>query len=303
VRRARDTHAGDRVFATSVRALAWALAALPVLIAIFLTLRAWPALARFGLPFFLSTEWNPVAERFGAAPVIFGTIVSSLLAIAISAPLSIGAALFLTELADRRMAKILGFLLQMLAAIPSVVYGLWGIFVLAPWLRTHVEPALAATLGFLPWFSGPSYGVGMLAAGLILAIMVTPTIASISVEVFRAIPSSQREAALALGSTRWETIRIAVLASARTGLFGAVMLGLGRALGETMAVTMVIGNRAEISASLFAPGQTMASAIANEFAEATSDLHLASLAAVGLALFGVTFALNAAARLMIWRTR
>jgi phosphate transport system permease protein len=299
VSRIRDTHSGDRVFAASVRAMAWALAVLIGMIGVFLLIQAWPALSKFGVGFFRASLWNPVEEIFGAAPVIYGTIVSSLLAILISAPLSIGAALFLNELAPRPVARVLGFLLQMLAAIPSVVYGLWGIFVLAPWLRTTVEPALSSALGFLPFFQGPAYGVGMLAAGVILAIMITPTIASISVEVFRAIPRSQREAALALGSTRWEMIRISVLASARAGLFGAVMLGLGRALGETMAVTMVIGNRAEISASLFAPSQTMASVIANEFAEATSDMHLSSLAAVGLALFGVTFALNALARLLV----
>jgi phosphate transport system permease protein len=299
VRKVRDTHQGDRVFAASVRAMAWALAILLGLIGVFLLIQAWPALSKFGLGFFRASTWNPVSEIFGAAPVIYGTIVSSLLAILIAAPLSIGAALFLNELAPRGIARVLGFLLQMLSAIPSVVYGLWGIFVLAPWLRTTVEPMLASAFGFLPFFQGPSYGVGMMAAGVILAIMITPTIASISVEVFRAIPRAQREAALALGSTRWEMIRISVLASARTGLFGAVMLGLGRAIGETMAVTMVIGNRAEISASLFAPGQTMASVIANEFAEATSDMHLSSLAAVGLALFGVTFTLNALARLLV----
>ena len=301
--RIRDTHAGDRVFAASVRAMAWALAALLGLIGLFLLKQAWPALSKFGPAFFSTSLWNPVEEVFGAAPVIYGTVVSSLLAILIAAPLSIGAALFLNELAPRPVARVLGFLLQMLSAIPSVVYGLWGIFVLAPWLRVTVEPFLASSLGlgFLPFFRGPAYGVGMLAAGVILAIMITPTIASISVEVFRAIPRSQREAALAIGSTRWEMIRISVLASARAGLFGAVMLGLGRALGETMAVTMVIGNRAEISASLFAPAQTMSSVIANEFAEATGDLHLSSLAAVGLALFGVTFVLNAAARILVWR--
>jgi phosphate transport system permease protein len=301
VKSKRDRHRGDRIFSATVRVTAWAVVVFLALVGLFLFLEARPALGKFGWSFFGTSVWNPVTENFGAAPVIFGTIVSSLLALLIAGPLSIGAALFLNELAPRRVAGVLAFLLQMLAAIPSVVYGLWGIFVLAPWLRTTVQPWLGAKLGFLPFFQGPPYGVGMLAAGIILAIMITPTIASISVEVFRAIPTAQREAALALGSTRWEMIRIAVLASSRAGLFGAVILGFGRALGETMAVTMVIGNRAQISASLFAPSQTMASVIANEFAEAVSDIHLSSLAAVGLALFGVTFALNALARLLVWR--
>ncbi len=195
----------------------------------------------------------------------------------------------------------MGFLVQMLAAIPSVVFGLWGIFVLAPWLRTSAEPLLGSTLGWLPLFQGPPYGVGMLAAGVILAIMITPTISAISVEVFRAVPTAQREAALALAATRWEAMRIAVLGAAKSGVFGAATLGLGRALGETMAVTMVIGNRAEASASLFAPAQTMASVIANEYAEATSELHLSSLAAIGLSLFAVTFVLGVLARLLVWR--
>jgi phosphate transport system permease protein len=199
------------------------------------------------------------------------------------------------------VANAVGFLVQMLAAIPSVVYGLWGVFVLAPWLRVSIEPFLSKHLGFLPFFQGAPYGVGMLAAGIILAIMITPTVSSISREVFSAIPRSQREAALALGATRWEMMRIAVLRSSKAGVIGAIMLGLGRALGETMAVTMVIGNRASISASLFAPSQTMASVLANEYAEATSDIHLSALAAIGFSLFLVTFILNGLARLLVWR--
>jgi phosphate transport system permease protein len=234
-------------------------------------------------------------------PVIFGTIFSSLIAVLIAAPLSIGIALFLTEVASPRVGRVFGFLVEMLAAIPSVVYGLWGIFVLAPWLRTTVEPALKSSLGFLPLFQGPIYGVGMLAAGIILAIMITPTIASLSREVYNAIPQVQREAALGLGATRWEMMRLTVVKGGRAGVMGAVMLGLGRALGETMAVTMVIGNRFEISSSLFAPGTTMASIIANEYAEASSDAHLAALAEIGLVLFLITFFINAIARYVMQR--
>jgi phosphate transport system permease protein len=213
----------------------------------------------------------------------------------------VGVALFLTEIAPRQLAVVLGFLVEMLAAVPSVVYGLWGIFVLAPFIRAPLGPVLREYLGFLPLFKGPAYGVGMLASGVLLAIMITPTIASLCREVFRAVPITQREAALALGGTRWESISLGVLRSTRSGVLGAVVLGLGRALGETMAVTMVIGNRAQISASLFAPAQTMASVIANEYAEATEELHLAALAATGLALFLVSLLINSGARFLLWK--
>jgi len=225
--------------------------------------------------------------------------MSSILAMLMAVPVSVGVALFLNELAPRWLGKVAGFLVEMLAAIPSVVYGLWGIFVLAPIIRTTVQPWLQAHFGFVPFFQGPAYGVGMMTAGIILGIMVTPTISSLAREVFRAIPRSQREAALALGATRWETMVIAVLRSSKPGIFGASLLGLGRAVGETMAVTMVIGNRSEISASLFAPSQTMASVLANEYAEASSSLHLSALIEVGLVLFAVTFVMNGFARLMI----
>jgi phosphate transport system permease protein len=241
-----------------------------------------------------------VAESFGALPFIYGTLVSSALALLIAVPLGIGSAVFLAELAPFWMRGPIAFLVEMLAAIPSVVYGLWGIFVLAPLLRVWVQPALGASLGFLPLFQGPPYGVGMLAAGIILAIMVVPFIATVSREVLLAVPRTQREAALALGATGWETTRLAVLRYARSGLVGAVLLGLGRALGETMAVTMVIGNRAEISASLFAPGYTMASVLANEFTEATSDLYLSALVEIGLILLVLTIVVNALARLLVW---
>jgi phosphate transport system permease protein len=260
-----------------------------------------PVFKDLGLGFFKSSEWNPVSLEFGAASFIYGTVVSSFLALLLAVPVSVGVALFLNELAPRRLAAAIGFLVEMLAAIPSVIYGLWGIFVLAPWLRTDVQPWLGKYFGFMPLFQGAPYGVGMLAAGVILAIMITPTISAICREVFRAIPLGQREAALALGATRWEMMRLSVLKSARSGILGAVILGLGRAMGETMAVTMVIGNRAEISASLFAPAQTMASVIANEYAEASETKHLAALAAVGLALFFVSFLINSVARTIVWR--
>jgi phosphate transport system permease protein len=290
---------GDLVFSRSLAFTALALILLLLAIVFYLYEASHAAIARQGVAFFATGSWDPVHEEYGALPVIYGTAVSSLLALLLAAPLSIAVALFLTELAPRRLGRIAGFLVEMLAAIPSVVYGLWGIFVLAPWLRTAAEPALKSWLGFLPFFQGTPYGAGMLAAGTILAIMIAPTIASLSREVFSAIPRMQREAALALGATRTEAILLAVLKSSKPGIMGACFLGLGRALGETMAVTMVIGNRHEISASLFAPSATMASIIANEYAEATSDLHLAALAEVGLALFFVTFLMNGLARLLI----
>jgi len=298
----RDVHWGDIVFAWMLKLIAVALPFLLLAIGLFLYHAARPTIQRFGWSFVTSSVWDPVQEIFGALPVIYGTLISSFLALLIAAPVSIGVALFLNELAPKKIATYMGFLVEMLAAIPSVVYGLWGIFVLAPWLRVSVEPFFAKYFGFLPFFSGPAYGVGMMAAGIILAIMIIPTISSISKEVFKAIPRSQREAALALGATRWEMMKLSVLKSARSGLFGAIILGLGRALGETMAVTMLIGNRAEISTSLFSPGQTMSSVLANEYAEATSDVHLSALLEIGLVLFLVTFVVNALAKLFVWRT-
>jgi phosphate transport system permease protein len=298
----REIHRADRFFSYLLLLPSILLGMLLLLIGSFLIQAAWPSIRQQGPRFLVGSTWDPVQHIYGALPVIYGTVLSSLIAVLIAAPLSIGIALFLTEVASRRVGRLVGFLVEMLAAIPSVVYGLWGIFVLAPWLRETVEPMLKSSLGFLPFFQGPIYGVGMLAAGIILAIMITPTIASISREVFGAIPQVQREAALALGATRWEMMRLTVVKGARAGVTGAVMLGLGRALGETMAVTMVIGNRFEVSASLFAPGATMASIIANEYAEASSDAHLAALAEIGVVLFFVTFAINAIARLVVRRS-
>ncbi|MGA2686494.1 MAG: phosphate ABC transporter permease subunit PstC [Candidatus Korobacteraceae bacterium] len=258
------------------------------------------SLHQFGLHFFYGHDWDPNNDSFGAMPFIYGTLVSSFLALLLAVPLSVGVAVYITEMCPQRLRAIISFLVELLAAIPSVIYGLWGIFVLAPLLRDYVEPFLAKTLGWTGLFTGPMYGLGMLAAGIILAIMVVPVIASITREVMTAVPQNQREAVLALGATRWEMIRMGVLRNARIGIVGGVILGLGRALGETMAVTMVIGNRPEVAKSLFAPGYTMASVIANEFTEATGDMYLSALVEIGLALFIVTLIVNALARLLVW---
>jgi phosphate transport system permease protein len=241
-----------------------------------------------------------VAEDFGALPFIYGTVVSSLLGLLIAVPLSIGTALFLTEICPRRLRAVLSLLVELLAAIPSVIYGLWGIFVLAPFLRIYVQPFLGKYFGWTGLFSGPKYGWGMLAAGFIISIMILPIIASITREVITAVPRVQREAALALGATKWEMLHMAVLRNARPGIFGATILGLGRALGETMAVTMVIGNRPEIAKSLFAPGYTLASAIANEFTEAVGNTYLSALMEMALVLFVITLIVNALAGLLVW---
>lgn len=259
------------------------------------------AFGRFGLGFITGSEWDPVHGKFGGWPLIYGTLVSSLVALALAVPLSLGVAIFLAELAPPWLREPLSFLVELLAAIPSVVYGLWGLFVLVPWLRDVVQPLLGKTLGFLPLFQGPPLGVGMLAAGMVLAIMILPIITAVSREVLFAVPQSQREAMLALGATRWETIRRAVLPYGRSGIIGAIILGLGRALGETMAVTMVIGNRPQVSASLFDLGQTIASVIANEFSEGFDELHLSALMASALLLFIITFSVNIIARLLVWK--
>jgi phosphate transport system permease protein len=257
------------------------------------------SLSKFGAAFLWSSEWDPVTDKYGALPFIFGTLVSSLLALLIAVPLGVATALFLTELAPQKIRQPIVMAIEMLAAVPSVIFGLWGIFVLIPWLRDHLFVWLKHSLGFLPLFQGPIYGVSMLAAGIIVAIMILPIITSISREILRSVPNLQREAAYALGATRWEVLKIAVLSYARRGLFGAAVLGLGRALGETMAVTMVIGNRPVISASLFAPGYTLASVIANEFAEATTDLYLNSLFELGLVLLVVAIIVNGCAQIML----
>ena len=299
--RVRDVNFGDRLFrwVTSLFA-AGALLTLAAM-AIQMTRASAMSIRRFGFAFVTGTDWDPVREHFGALPFIYGTLISSLLALVIAVPVALGVAAFLSELSHSLVRRPLGFLVELLAAIPSVVYGLWGIFVLAPWLRQSVQPLLAHSLGFTPLFRGVPRGFGMLAGGLILAIMILPTIASVSRDVMRAVPDTFREGALALGATRWETVRTAVLPIARSGIVGAIILGLGRALGETMAVTMLIGNRAEISLSLFDPSASMASVIANEYTEASGDLYLSALSELGLLLFVVTVLLNIVARLLVWR--
>lgn len=258
-------------------------------------------LARYGLRFLLDQHWDPVFEEFGALPAIYGTVVSSLLALILAGILGLLAAIFLAELTPAWLEAPLSFLIELLASIPSVVYGLWGLFVLAPILRQPVGRILQDNLGFLPLFSCTPLGIGMLAAVAILTIMILPYITAVTRDVLRAVPDHQREAMLALGATRWETIWRAVVPYARSGIVGGLMLGLGRAVGETMAVTMVIGNRPDISACVFNPAYTLASLIANEFTEATSDLYVSVLIELGLVLFGVTLILNAVARLLVWR--
>ena len=294
---------GDRIYRTLTTAFAVAIPVLLVFIAFEVIAAAWPALSRFGLGFITSSAWDANAGQFGAAPMIYGTVVSSVLALILSAPLALGVSIWLSEFAPRWLRQPVSFLVDLLAAIPSVVYGLWGIFVLLPILRERVMPFLATTLGLgnTPLFSGPAYGNSMLGAAVILAIMILPYISAVSREVLMAVPRSQREAALAMGATKWEMIRDAVIPYARSGILGGIILGLGRALGETMAVTMLIGNRHEISASLFAPGYTLASVIANEFAEATNELHTSALMACGAVLLVVTLIVNAIARWLVWR--
>jgi phosphate transport system permease protein len=255
----------------------------------------------FGWNFIFSGEWEPVKEKFGALAFIYGTVVSSLIALAIALPVSLGIAIFLSELAPQIIKTTLSFLIEILAAIPSIVFGFWGIFVLAPFMRNTAQPFLESILGFLPFFSGTKIGFGLLTSGIILAIMIIPIISAISRDVLKTIPQAQREAAYALGATRWEAIKMALL-NAKSGILGATVLGLGRAVGETMAVTMVIGNRAQIKISWFEPAYSMASVIANEFAEASGKIHLSALIEVGLVLFAVTFVINSLARFLIYST-
>jgi phosphate transport system permease protein len=290
----------DRAFRYLVLGCALSVLAVVGLILIELITQSRLSLHAFGWKFFTRQAWDPVAGDFGALPFIYGTLVSSLVALVISVPLATGLAVYITEMCPRSLRQALAFTSDLLAAIPSVIYGLWAIFILVPLLRRYVEPWLAKSLGWTGFFEGAPYGIGMLAAGVILAIMVIPIISSITREVLIAVPRHQREAALALGATRWEMIRIGVLRNARAGIVGAVILGLGRALGETMAVTMVIGNRPEIAKSLFAPGYTLASVIANEFSEATGDLYLSALVEIGLALLILTLVVNGLARLLVW---
>jgi phosphate transport system permease protein len=301
----------DRAFHILMVLCALSIFAIVVLIATELVLRSKLAWNQFGLGFFFKAfvdpsnhqtmYWDPVNGHFSALPFIYGTLVSSFLALLIAVPLAIGLAVFLTEMCPRALRGPLAFITELLAAIPSVIYGLWAVFVLVPLLREHVNPALIKVFGWTGLFTDDNpTGLGFVAAGVILAIMILPIISSLTREVMNAVPGSQREAVLALGATRWEMIRMGVLRNARIGIVGAVILGLGRALGETMAVTMVIGNAPAISKSLLASGSSMASVIANEYAEASGDMHLSALTEIGLALFVVTIIVNALARILVW---
>lgn len=290
----------DRGFRWLMVLSALSVFAIVALIAAELVSGSQPTVEKFGWRFFFGTAWNPVAENFGALPFIYGTVISSLIALVIAVPLSIGLAVFLTEMCPRVLRAPLSFMTELLAAIPSVVYGLWAIFVLAPILRVDVNPLLIDLFGWTGLFTNPNLGIGMLAAGVILAIMILPIISSLTREVMTAVPNTQREAVLALGATRWEMIRMGVLRNARIGIVGSVILGLGRALGETMAVTMVIGNRPQIVRNFLAPAYSMASVLANEFTEASDKMYLSALIEIGLALFIITILVNALARLLVW---
>ena len=292
---------GDEI----ARLITFLFAASVVLITILLIFELWRESVlprhKFGLHFFATRVWDPIAEQFGALPFIYGTMVTAGVALCLAVPLGIGAAIFLAELAPARLSDGLEFFIDLLAAVPSVIYGLLGVFIVVPLMRDYVQPGLKNTLGFLPLFSGPAYGVGFLTAGVVLAIMVIPYIISVSREVLMSVPRDQREAALGLGSTRWESTWKVVVPFARTGIMGSIFLALARALGETMAVTFVIGNAHRISASIIAPGTTISATIANEFTEAVGDIYTSSLIALGLILFFITFIVLAVARLMLMR--
>ena len=290
---------GDKAFEWLTMAMAGAVVLLVILVGWQLWSDSMLAIRKFGFHFLGSSTWDPVAEQFGALPFIYGTLVSSLIALVIAVPLSIATAVYLTELAPLSIRQPIISLIEMLAAIPSVILGLWGIFVMIPFLRDYPFPFLKKYLGWTGLFTGPIYGVSMLAGGIIIAIMILPIITSVSREILRSVPNLQREAAYALGATRWEVTRLAVLSYAKKGLFGAIILGLGRALGETMAVTMVIGNTPQIALSLLKPGYTLASVIANEFTEATTDIYLQALFEIALVLFGITIVANLLAQLLL----
>ena len=296
---ARSAARADRIFLVTLWTAVVIFTATMLGLMIQLVHGSWQSIVTFGFRFLTSSTWNPVTSQFGALPMIYGTIVSSAIAIVFASIIGIGSATYLAEFAPRRIAQPLGALIELLAAVPSVVYGLWGLFVLVPIFRAYVDPILQARLGFLPIFSGPIYGVGLLTAGVILAIMILPTVSAISRDVIAAVGRDQREAGMALGSTKWETTWRIVLPAARSGIFGACVLALGRAVGETIATTMVIGNKATIAASLFSPSYTLSSVIANEFTEATTDVYISALIELGLLLFILSFIVNGFARVLV----
>jgi phosphate transport system permease protein len=296
---------GDEAFKAITKGSAITVLVLLAGVIIALVHGSLPAWKAFGLGFLTSQSWNPVKENFGAAPAIYGTLLTSFIAMLIGVPVSLGIAVFLTEICPQRLRRSIGIAIELLAGIPSIIYGIWGLFVFAPWFQVHVQPLLIDTVADVPLlnqlFAGPPYGIGMLTAGLILAIMVLPFITSITREVFETVPPVLKEAAYGIGCTRWEVLRRVVIPYTRAGIIGAVMLGLGRALGETMAITFVIGNAHKINPSILAPGTTISASIANEFTEAVGDLYTASLVALGLILFLITFTVLAIARFMLMR--
>jgi phosphate transport system permease protein len=301
-RAAREVNAGDVLFRSVTASFATLAVIILGVVAIALMVSSRDTLRTYGLDFFVGTNWDPVEEHevYGALPFIYGTLATSAVALVLAVPVSLGIAIFLAELAPLWLRRPVSFVIELLAAVPSVIYGLWGFFILRPAMISAVEPGLGKTLGFLPLFQGPAFGNDVLLASVVLAIMILPTIASVSREVLLAVPNAMREGALALGATRWDMVRSVVLPFAKSGITGAVVLGLGRALGETMAVTMLIGNKPQIKASLFEPAATMASIIANQYPEAKGH-QLAALTEIGLLLFILTLLLNIVARLLVWR--
>ena len=298
-----ENHFSDHIFSLFIKFLTVSMIGLFVCMFVIIFIKSWPAFSHFGTAFFVNPSWNSWTQDFGALSLVYGTLVSALLALVFAVPISIALALFLTELAPRWLSRILGFIVEMLAAIPSIIYGLWGIFILAPFLKDHVQPFLSRYFGDLIVFSGPFYGIGTLCAGIILAIMIIPIISSVCKEIFRSIPHANKEAVLSLGTTKWEMFKIAILKAGTPGIVGAVVLGFGRAFGETMAVTMVIGNRPSIDLSLFAPSQTMASLLATQYAEADNDLHLSALTAIGFTLFIVSILFSSLTIFLVWRMK
>ena len=301
----RGFRIGDRTFKTLTQASAITVLVILAGVMLSLVIGSLPAWKAFGFGFFTSESWNPVTEKFGALPAIYGTLLTSIIAMLIGVPVSLGIAIFLTEICPEGLRRAIGTAIELLAGIPSIIYGIWGLFVFAPFFQSYVQPLLIDAFGNIPilnqLFAGPPYGIGLLTAGLILAIMVLPFVTSITREVFATVPPVLKEAAYGIGCTRWEVMRRVVIPYTRVGIVGGVMLGLGRALGETMAVTFVIGNAHRIVPSIMAPGTTISASIANEFTEATGELYTAALIALGLILFFITFIVLAAARLMLMR--
>ena len=296
----RSSQTADRIFNASLVGSAWLVLFVVIGLLLVLIVAALPAIKQLGFSALAGTEWSPSDGKYGVLSFVYGTAVTSLIALVLAGPIGIAVALFLSELAPRRLAAVVGVLVELLAAVPSVVYGLWGLFVLAPVMRTTVQPVLEKSLGALPLFQGPPLGIGMLTGGILLSIMILPTVAAIARDVFAAVPNDQREGMLALGSTKWEMLTKAVLPYARSGVIGALVLALGRAMGEAMAVVMVIGNTPAISASLFHPAYTMASVLANEFTEATGQTYVGVLIEIGVLLFGLSVVVNVLARVLVW---